>query len=168
MLSTFKMHWHLLRSNGWQRLVNHAPPIYMFYCTIVWVTFNHTWMGVGCRVWIISWSPTFNYVHKGSIVWNWVKVSWCKLQPELASIQPKTLEEVGCESFWWSSFVTAIGPSFSKTRASQLHRKGLMLLQDIYKERRFFSVAEHLVSLKVKQVLGRLPWEVFRTIGAKF
>jgi hypothetical protein len=44
------------------------------------------------------------------------------------------------ESLWWSEFVPLVGPGFSKTQATQLHRTSLKRVGDAWKGNSFLLV----------------------------
>lgn len=52
------------------------------------------------------------------------------------------LEEVLCESFWWSPFSSLIGPGFGKAREAKFHKRGLPKIRDAWNGSCFLSSSE--------------------------
>jgi hypothetical protein len=96
-----------------------------------------------------QWRPSLEYftqskfqAKKGSKAWNRAGISWRAVVKDVVPVLPSLGEDVLNEPFWWSSFSPQIGAGFSKNRAAQLHRAGLVQIQDARVGDRFITAEE--------------------------
>jgi exonuclease III len=87
------------------------------------------------------WSPSLEFFTKdghqskrGSSPWNRVARSWRSMRKDLMYVRPESHEELLNESFWWSNFLSAIGPGFAKARATTMHKAGLKRIKDVWQD----------------------------------
>jgi hypothetical protein len=71
-----------------------------------------------------------------SRAWNRTMTSWKHLVQDVSLKPPSSYEEWHSSAFWWDAGREAIGPMFSKQRASELHNRGLQFVRDAWIEDR--------------------------------
>lgn len=85
------------------------------------------------------WQPSMEFFtlsshqsHKGSKIWNRVVAAWEKMLPDVSFVEPQCFEEFLNTSFWWNEYVAVIGAGFSRSRAGELHARGLRRIRDAW------------------------------------
>lgn len=85
------------------------------------------------------WLPSMDFftlhghqTHRGSKIWNRVAAAWEKMLPEVSFIEPHCFEEFLSRSLWWNEHAPIIGAGFSRSRAGELHARGLLRVRDAW------------------------------------
>jgi hypothetical protein len=79
---------------------------------------------------------------QGSLGWNRTILAWKALLPDPEFVLPVCLDDLLSCSLWFCPLVPLIGPGFSKSRASALHKAGLRRYRDAMVEGRLLSAEE--------------------------
>jgi hypothetical protein len=83
----------------------------------------------------LEWFSQHNHkASSGSRIWNRVGRAWKSLVSEVVQVGPNSYDEWLSTSFWWSPGMRAIGPDFSRVRASELFNAGLHFVRHAWRE----------------------------------